>query len=133
MGYRVDGIFGDTQDSIPPPWVDEFDIAMLFVKLPENAGPVSEVAFCHNPTKHISKSFYGSNDDKVKVIKVTQSNPYAALDDDDGGEGDDESEDDDNADDYDSKAQKLMICTNEDTDLINPLVDIDEEEDEEQT
>ena len=47
MGYKVDGIFGDTL----PPWADEFDIATLYVDLPRNAGPVSEVAFCHRPTK----------------------------------------------------------------------------------
>jgi len=50
MGYRVDGIFGD-ESSPPPPWSDEFDIATLYVDLPKNAGPVSEVAFCHRPTK----------------------------------------------------------------------------------
>jgi len=49
MGYRVDGIFGD--DNNMPPWANEFDIATLFVELPENAGPVSEVAFCHRPSK----------------------------------------------------------------------------------
>lgn len=47
MGYRVDGILGDTI----PPWTDEFDIATLYVDLPRNAGPCSEVAFCHRPTK----------------------------------------------------------------------------------
>jgi len=47
MGYRVDGILGDTI----PPWADEFDIATLYVDLPRNAGPCSEVAFCHRPTK----------------------------------------------------------------------------------
>ena len=50
MGYKVDGIFGD-DSSPPPPWSDEFDIATLYVDLPKNAGPVSEVAFCHRPTK----------------------------------------------------------------------------------
>eukprot|EP00797_Seminavis_robusta_P023151 Sro377_g129950.1 n/a (338) ;mRNA; r:11311-12416 len=29
----------------------EFDMATLYVDIPENAGPVSEVAFCHKPTK----------------------------------------------------------------------------------
>jgi hypothetical protein len=48
MGYRVDGVFGS---DIQPPWLDEFDIATLYVALPENAGPVSEIAFCHCPTK----------------------------------------------------------------------------------
>jgi hypothetical protein len=50
MGYKVDGIFGD-ENNPPPPWSDEFDIATLYVNLPRNAGPVSEVAFCHRPTK----------------------------------------------------------------------------------
>ena len=47
MGYHVDGILG----SDIPPWANEFDISTLFVKLPKNAGPASEVAFCHRPTK----------------------------------------------------------------------------------
>jgi Domain of unknown function (DUF4336) len=47
MGYRVDGILGTDI----PPWANEFDIATLYVELPKNAGPVSEVAFCHRPTK----------------------------------------------------------------------------------
>lgn len=58
MGYRVDGILGEEQPSSSsssvsssPPWADEFDIATLYVDLPQNAGPVSEVAFCHRPTK----------------------------------------------------------------------------------
>ena len=50
MGYRVDGIFGD-ENNPPPPWSNEFDIATLYVNLPRNAGPVSEVAFCHRSTK----------------------------------------------------------------------------------
>jgi hypothetical protein len=49
MGYKVDGIFGD-ENNPPPPWSDEFDIATLYVNLPRNAGPVSEVAFCHRPS-----------------------------------------------------------------------------------
>jgi hypothetical protein len=49
MPYRVDGILGEV-NSPPPPWADEFDIATLFVSLPQNAGPVSEVAFLHKPT-----------------------------------------------------------------------------------
>ena len=49
MGYRVDGILGDL--GVSPPWENEFDIATLYVDLPQNAGPVSEVAFCHRPTK----------------------------------------------------------------------------------
>lgn len=47
MGYHVDGILG----SDVPPWADEFDIATLYVDIPRNAGPVSEVAFCHRPTR----------------------------------------------------------------------------------
>ena len=47
MGYRVDGILG----SDVPPWANEFDIATLYVDIPQNAGPVSEVAFCHRPTQ----------------------------------------------------------------------------------
>lgn len=49
MPYRVDGILGDV-NSPPPPWADEFEIATLFVSLPQNAGPVSEVAFLHKAT-----------------------------------------------------------------------------------
>jgi hypothetical protein len=49
MGYRVDGILGPGNPL--PPWANEFDIATLYVKIPKNAGPVSEVAFCHRPTK----------------------------------------------------------------------------------
>jgi len=52
MGYRVDGILGSKDDGSPTPsWANEFDIATLYVELPKNAGPVSEVAFCHRPTK----------------------------------------------------------------------------------
>jgi len=59
MGYRVDGIFsidvGSTATSNLqqqlPPWADEFDMATLYIDIPKNAGPVSEVAFCHKPTK----------------------------------------------------------------------------------
>mmetsp|Transcript_20871 Transcript_20871/g.30674 ORF Transcript_20871/g.30674 Transcript_20871/m.30674 type:complete len:285 (-) Transcript_20871:650-1504(-) len=47
LGYRVDGILG----SDVPPWANEFDIATLYIKIPKNAGPVSEIAFCHRPTK----------------------------------------------------------------------------------
>jgi hypothetical protein len=50
MGYRVDGILGDPTSS-PPSWAKEFDIATFYVNIPKNAGPVSEVAFCHRPTK----------------------------------------------------------------------------------
>lgn len=48
MPYRVDGILGSGES---PPWADEFDIATLYVDLPENAGPVSEAAFFHRPTR----------------------------------------------------------------------------------
>eukprot|EP00978_Attheya_sp_CCMP212_P045737 scaffold358780_cov63-Attheya_sp.AAC.1 len=34
-----------------PSWANEFDICTLYADLPENAGPVSEVVFCHRPTK----------------------------------------------------------------------------------
>ena len=55
MGIPVDGIFGPANPSSSvatsrPPWADEFDYATLYVSLPENAGPVSEVAFLHKPT-----------------------------------------------------------------------------------
>jgi hypothetical protein len=49
MGYRVDGILG--LGNPLPPWANEFDIATLYIKIPKNAGPVSEVTFCHRPTK----------------------------------------------------------------------------------
>lgn len=49
MNYRVDGILGDFETK--PPWANEFDMATLYVDLPQNAGPVSEVAFCHRPSK----------------------------------------------------------------------------------
>jgi len=60
LGYKVDGIFGmdsnsnsndSDNDKSRPPWADEFDYSTLYVSLPENAGPVSEVAFVHKPTK----------------------------------------------------------------------------------
>lgn len=58
MGYRVDGILGDSTEASrgeanqqpQPPWADEFDFQTLLVSLPQNAGPVSEVVFCHKPT-----------------------------------------------------------------------------------
>jgi hypothetical protein len=49
MGYRVDGILA--LENPLPPWADEFDMATLYASLPENAGPVSEVAFLHCSTK----------------------------------------------------------------------------------
>jgi hypothetical protein len=51
LGFNIDGVLGDPTTNPPPPWTDEFDIATLYVDLPNNAGPVSEVAFCHRPTK----------------------------------------------------------------------------------
>ena len=54
MGYHVDGILNDKineKESKSPPWLDEFDYTTLYVSLPENAGPVSEVAFFHKPSK----------------------------------------------------------------------------------
>ena len=52
MGYRVDGVLGSPEMALePPPWANEFDMATLYLDLPKNAGPVSEVAFCHRPTK----------------------------------------------------------------------------------
>jgi hypothetical protein len=55
MGVKVDGIFSldaasNDNNRGGPPWADEFDYATLYVNLPENAGPVSEVAFLHKPT-----------------------------------------------------------------------------------
>ena len=50
MGYKVDGILGDPTSEAPV-WASEFDIATFYVSIPKNAGPVSEVAFCHKPTK----------------------------------------------------------------------------------
>jgi len=49
MGYRVDGILSPGNPM--PPWSNEFDISTLYIELPQNAGPVSEVAFCHRPTR----------------------------------------------------------------------------------
>jgi hypothetical protein len=50
MGYRVDGILGAGDGSIPP-WADEFEHDTLYLDLPGNAGPVSEVAFYHKATR----------------------------------------------------------------------------------
>jgi hypothetical protein len=50
LGYKIDGVLGDPTNPRPP-WTHEFDIATLYANLPKNAGPVSEVAFCHRPTK----------------------------------------------------------------------------------
>ena len=58
MGYRVDGILpigsllnNNNNKSEQPPWADEFDARTFYVSLPKNAGPVSEAAFYHKPTK----------------------------------------------------------------------------------
>ena len=51
MGYKVNGILGDPASPVPSWSKNEMDLATLYVDLPENAGPVSEVAFCHKPTK----------------------------------------------------------------------------------
>jgi hypothetical protein len=68
MKYRVDGVL--SQDSPPPPWADEFDMATLYIELPENAGPVTEVAFCHRPTKTLIAT------DAVVYIPSQLPNPY---------------------------------------------------------
>lgn len=49
MGYKVDGILG--LENPLPPWSNEFDMATLYLEIPKNAGPVSEVSFFHRPTK----------------------------------------------------------------------------------
>jgi len=64
MGYRVDGILPlraqpGTQSkahepkpkNMFPSWADRFDTAVLCVDLPGNAGPTSECAFVHKPSK----------------------------------------------------------------------------------
>ena len=62
MGCHIDGILPtmtaikeqhrkDMQILDLPPWANEFDFQTLYVELPQNAGPVSEVAFLHKPTK----------------------------------------------------------------------------------
>lgn len=48
MGYKVDGVLTAGQS---PPWLDELDYSTFYVSLPGNAGPVSEVAFFHRPSK----------------------------------------------------------------------------------
>jgi hypothetical protein len=68
MNYRVDGVL--SQDSPRPPWADEFDMATLYIDLPENAGPVTEVAFCHRPTKTLIAT------DAVVYIPSQLPNPY---------------------------------------------------------
>ncbi|KAL7524642.1 hypothetical protein ACHAXR_000657, partial [Thalassiosira sp. AJA248-18] len=62
MGYRVDGVLPvkaqpgkEAQEPKPknmyPSWKDVFDIAVLCVELPENAGPTSECAFIHKKSR----------------------------------------------------------------------------------
>lgn len=56
MGYRVDGVLPvgkllSSGTGSNPLWADEFDARTLYVSLPGNAGPVSESAFYHKPTK----------------------------------------------------------------------------------
>ena len=56
MGYRVDGVLPvgvPTATDTLPPWASEFDMRTLYVSLPENAGPVSEAAFYHRPSKSL--------------------------------------------------------------------------------
>ena len=52
MGYQVDGILsiGDQRYCPNPPWVEEFEYETLYLDLPDNAGPVSEVVFVHKPS-----------------------------------------------------------------------------------
>lgn len=69
MGYHVDGILG----SDVPPWTDEFDIATLYVDIPQNAGPVSEVAFCHRPTQTLVAT------DAVVYIPTSPSDIYTTY------------------------------------------------------
>jgi len=59
MGYPVDGIFplpSVASTNLPVEWMDEFDFRTLYVALPENAGPVSEVVFLHKPSKSLITS-----------------------------------------------------------------------------
>ena len=53
MGYRVDGVLPvgapSSTDELPK-WADGIDMCVLYVSLPDNAGPVSEGAFLHKAT-----------------------------------------------------------------------------------
>ena len=69
MGYHVDGILGSDM----PPWANEFDIATLYVDIPQNAGPVSEVAFCHRPTQTLVAT------DAVVYIPPSPSDIYTTY------------------------------------------------------
>mmetsp|Transcript_32413 Transcript_32413/g.64234 ORF Transcript_32413/g.64234 Transcript_32413/m.64234 type:complete len:226 (+) Transcript_32413:360-1037(+) len=52
MGCRVDGVVPLAGGRGPaPPWADEFDYRTLYVVPPGAAGPVSEVAMVHRPTR----------------------------------------------------------------------------------
>ncbi len=75
LGYKVQGIFGDNSesDSNLPPWIDEFEYTSLYVNLPENAGPVSEVAFVHKPSKTLIVT------DGVVYIPDTPSKIFATY------------------------------------------------------
>lgn len=49
--YKVlEPLSGVRNDPVPP-WTSEFDYKILYIDIPENAGPVSEVAFFHRPTR----------------------------------------------------------------------------------
>jgi hypothetical protein len=75
LGYKIDGILGDP-DSPQPPWTDEFDFAILYVALPKNAGPVSEVAFLHRPTRTlVSTDAVVYIPDKAPEILTTYFDP----------------------------------------------------------
>ena len=61
LGYDIAGIIprrgsSSTSDAVAqkymlPRWAGEFDFSALYVDLPENAGPVSEIAFVHRSSK----------------------------------------------------------------------------------
>ena len=48
LPYRIDGVLGE---GAPPPWASEIESKIFYVDLPGNAGPVSETAFYHRPSK----------------------------------------------------------------------------------
>ena len=48
LPYRIDGVLGE---GAPPPWASEIALKLFYVDLPGNAGPVSETAFYHRPSK----------------------------------------------------------------------------------
>ena len=56
LGYRVDGVLPagrPAAGALLPSWADEFEMRTLYVSLPENAGPVSEAAFYHRPSRSL--------------------------------------------------------------------------------